>query len=141
MLPPRLKKLRSMPEKEVAEEAAKLRSEIIDSVSRNGGHLASSCGCVELITALHRVFNTPEDKIFLSIMSICYVNNFMSTVATVPGAVTPQQRKQQDIGRNLPPGHHMLTIGKFFLGGAVFVFPSSLFCPKFHFRYFYHGHL
>ena len=78
MLPPRLKKLRSMPEKEVAEEAAKLRSEIIDSVSRNGGHLASSCGCVELITALHRVFDTPEDKIFFDVGHQAYAHKLLT---------------------------------------------------------------
>ncbi len=78
MIPERLQKLRSMPEKEVAEEAAKLRSEIIDSVSRNGGHLASSCGCVELITALHRVFDTPKEKIFFDVGHQAYAHKLLT---------------------------------------------------------------
>ena len=37
-----------------------LRAEIVERVSRTGGHLASSLGAVELITALHYVFDTPQ---------------------------------------------------------------------------------
>ncbi len=40
-----------------------LRQVIIDTASKNGGHLGSSLGAVEIITALHYVFNTPEDKV------------------------------------------------------------------------------
>lgn len=40
-----------------------LRQTIIETASKNGGHLGSSLGAVEIITALHYVFNTPEDKI------------------------------------------------------------------------------
>ena len=40
-----------------------IRQEIIQTTSKNGGHLGSSLGAVEIITALHYVFNTPKDKI------------------------------------------------------------------------------
>lgn len=40
-----------------------LRQTIIETASKNGGHLGSSLGAVEIITALHYVFNTPDDKI------------------------------------------------------------------------------
>lgn len=43
--------------------AAELRADIVQSVSKTGGHLSSSLGVVELTVALHHVFNTPEDKI------------------------------------------------------------------------------
>ena len=43
--------------------AQELREMIISSVSQTGGHLASSLGTVELTIALHRVYNTPEDKL------------------------------------------------------------------------------
>ena len=43
--------------------AAEIRRFLIDSVSKTGGHLASSLGAVELTIALHRVFSTPADKI------------------------------------------------------------------------------
>lgn len=40
-----------------------IRQEIIQTTSKNGGHLGSSLGAVEIITALHYVFNTPQDKL------------------------------------------------------------------------------
>jgi 1-deoxy-D-xylulose-5-phosphate synthase len=43
--------------------AAELRTDIVYTVSKTGGHLSSSLGVVELAVALHHVFNTPEDKI------------------------------------------------------------------------------
>ncbi len=43
--------------------AAELRSYVLDSVSRTGGHLSSNLGTVELTVALHAVFNTPYDRL------------------------------------------------------------------------------
>jgi 1-deoxy-D-xylulose-5-phosphate synthase len=43
--------------------AAELRTFLIESVAKTGGHLASNLGVVELTIALHYVFNTPEDKL------------------------------------------------------------------------------
>ncbi len=43
--------------------AQELRSYVLDSVSRTGGHLSSNLGTVELTVALHYVFNTPEDRL------------------------------------------------------------------------------
>ena len=41
--------------------------EIVERVSRTGGHLASSLGAVELITAIHYVFDTPNDRLVLDV--------------------------------------------------------------------------
>ena len=43
--------------------ATQLRSYLIDTVAKTGGHLSSNLGTVELTIALHYVFNTPEDRI------------------------------------------------------------------------------
>ncbi len=43
--------------------AIKIRQKIIETVSKNAGHLSSNLGSVELTLALHRVFTTPKDKI------------------------------------------------------------------------------
>ena len=43
--------------------AQELRSFLLDSVSKTGGHLSSNLGTVELTVALHYVFNTPHDRI------------------------------------------------------------------------------
>ncbi|MDR3086640.1 MAG: 1-deoxy-D-xylulose-5-phosphate synthase, partial [Azoarcus sp.] len=55
--------LRTLDRKELPALADELRSFLIESVSRTGGHLSSNLGTVELTVALHYVFNTPEDRI------------------------------------------------------------------------------
>jgi 1-deoxy-D-xylulose-5-phosphate synthase len=55
--------LRRLSIQELKELAAELRETIIERVSKNGGHLSSNLGVVELTIALHHVFNTPVDKI------------------------------------------------------------------------------
>jgi len=55
--------LRKYSKKDLPIVCKELRNFIIDIVSKNGGHFASSLGVVELTVALHYVFNTPEDQI------------------------------------------------------------------------------
>ena len=55
--------LRRLPRSELPRLAQELRSYVLDSVSRTGGHLGSNLGTVELTVALHYVFNTPEDRL------------------------------------------------------------------------------
>ena len=55
-----------------------LRSVIIETASKNGGHLGSSLGAVEIITALHYVFNTPEDKIVFDTGHQAYAHKLLT---------------------------------------------------------------
>jgi 1-deoxy-D-xylulose-5-phosphate synthase len=55
--------LRCLPQEQLEEVAQALRSEIIDVISKTGGHLAASLGAVELAVALHFIFNTPFDRL------------------------------------------------------------------------------
>ena len=55
--------LRRLPEARLPEVAAAVRSAIIDTISKTGGHLAAGLGAVELAVALHYVFDTPRDKL------------------------------------------------------------------------------
>lgn len=55
-----------------------LRSDIVHSVSRTGGHLSSSLGVVELTVALHYVFNTPEDKIIWDVGHQAYGHKILT---------------------------------------------------------------
>ena len=73
--PSDLKKLR--PE-ELRTLAAELRTEIIRTVSANGGHLASNLGVIELTIALHYVFNSPEDKIVWDVGHQSYVHKLLT---------------------------------------------------------------
>ena len=55
--------LRRLPRTQLRALADELRTYVLESVSRTGGHLSSNLGTVELTIALHYVFNTPEDRI------------------------------------------------------------------------------
>jgi 1-deoxy-D-xylulose-5-phosphate synthase len=59
--------LRALPRDQIPQVADELRQEIVERVSRTGGHLASSLGAVELITAIHYVFDTPRDRLVLDV--------------------------------------------------------------------------
>ncbi|HXJ01442.1 MAG TPA: 1-deoxy-D-xylulose-5-phosphate synthase [Micropepsaceae bacterium] len=55
--------LRALPREELNQLAADLRKETVEVVSLTGGHLGAGLGVVELTVALHRVFDTPRDKL------------------------------------------------------------------------------
>ena len=55
-----------------------IRNEIIDVVSKNGGHLASSLGAVELTVALHRVFSSPKDAIIFDVGHQSYAHKLLT---------------------------------------------------------------
>ena len=59
--------LRKLPRDEVEQVAREIRQEILERVSQTGGHLASSLGAVELITAIHYTFDTPTDRLILDV--------------------------------------------------------------------------
>jgi 1-deoxy-D-xylulose-5-phosphate synthase len=60
------------------ELASEIRKVIISTVSRNGGHLASNLGVVELTIALHRIFNSPNDKIVWDVGHQCYTHKLLT---------------------------------------------------------------
>src|SRR4030042_1909035 len=60
------------------ELAAELRQEIIATVTATGGHLASNLGVVELTIALHRVFESPRDKIIWDVGHQSYVHKLLT---------------------------------------------------------------
>src|SRR6185436_13581813 len=55
--------LKALSRAEVAQLAIEIRHVVIETVARNAGHLAPNLGVVELTLALHRVFDSPSDKI------------------------------------------------------------------------------
>lgn len=64
--------------KELPVLAQELRARIIDSVSRNGGHLASNLGVVELTIALHRAFDFPKDALIFGVGHQCYAHKLLT---------------------------------------------------------------
>ena len=70
--------LRALAPEDVARVTEELRREIIENISRTGGHLASSLGSVELITAIHRVFDTPRDRLVLDVGHQGYAHKMLT---------------------------------------------------------------
>ncbi len=58
--------------------ADEIRQELVRTVSRNGGHLASNLGVVELTLALHRVFDLPKDKLVFDVGHQSYVHKMVT---------------------------------------------------------------
>ncbi len=63
---------------ELEQLAAEIRERIIQVVSRNGGHLASNLGVVELTLALHRVFDFRRDRLLWDVGHQCYVHKLIT---------------------------------------------------------------
>ena len=70
--------LKEMSVSEMTQLAAEIRTFLIDSISRTGGHLASNLGVVELTIALHYVFDSPKDKIFFDVGHQCYTHKILT---------------------------------------------------------------
>lgn len=70
--------VKSMDAKQTEELCVRLRESILDSVSKNGGHLASNLGVVELTVAIHKVFDLPRDKIIFDVGHQSYVHKMLS---------------------------------------------------------------
>lgn len=58
--------------------ASEIRSEIVSVVSKNGGHLASSLGAVELAIAIHYVFDVPHDKVIWDVGHQAYTHKLLT---------------------------------------------------------------
>ena len=70
-----LKKLNKEEKEEIADD---IRKYILEIVSKNGGHLASNLGVVELTIALHSVFDLPKDKIIWDVGHQSYVHKILT---------------------------------------------------------------
>ena len=70
-----LKKLNIQEKEELAKD---IREYILEIVSKNGGHLASNLGVVELTIALHSVYNVPEDKIVWDVGHQTYIHKILT---------------------------------------------------------------
>ena len=70
--------LKQLSAKEKVELADEIRRYVLEIVSKNGGHLASNLGVVELTIALHSVFNVPKDKIVWDVGHQTYVHKILT---------------------------------------------------------------
>ena len=70
--------LKGLSKQEKEQLAQEIREEIIETVSKTGGHLASNLGVVELTIALHSVFNSPTDKLIWDVGHQAYVHKLLT---------------------------------------------------------------
>ena len=70
--------LRKLEKSQLRQLADELRAEMIDAVSVTGGHLGSGLGVVELTTAIHYVFNTPDDRLVFDVGHQCYPHKILT---------------------------------------------------------------
>ena len=112
-LPEDLKKLN---EKELQEMACTLREEIIKTVSRNGGHLSSNLGVVELTIALHRSFDFSRDRIIWDVGHQCYAHKLLTgrkdkfDTLRQPGGLSGFPRREESVFDAFNTGHASTSI-------------------------------
>ncbi len=70
--------IKALSDEEVRQLCGELRRFLINSVSKTGGHLASNLGVVELTVAIHRVFDTREDRLVFDVGHQCYVHKALT---------------------------------------------------------------
>lgn len=111
--PEDIKKMKVAELKVLAQE---IRQEIIEVVSKNGGHLAPNLGVVELTLALHMVFHTPEDKIVWDVGHQAYVHKLLtgrfeqfSTIRTY-GGLSGFPKRSESVHDAFGAGHSSTSI-------------------------------
>jgi 1-deoxy-D-xylulose-5-phosphate synthase len=70
--------VRGLPAERLPELAAEIRARLIEVTARNGGHVGPNLGVVELTLALHRVFETPRDKLVFDVAHQGYVHKLLT---------------------------------------------------------------
>ena len=72
------KDIKKLDNAELEELCSEIRELLIETVSENGGHLASNLGVVELTVALHKVFSSPTDQIVFDVGHQCYTHKILT---------------------------------------------------------------
>src|SRR5687768_14620019 len=74
--------LRALSPQELRDLAAEIRDRLVSTCSPRGGHLGPNLGVVELTIALHRVFDSPRDKVVFDTGHQAYVHKMLTGRAT-----------------------------------------------------------
>ena len=116
--------LRALEIGQLPQVAGELREFLIESVSQTGGHLAASLGTIELTTALHYVFNTPEDRIVWDVGHQAYAHKILTgrrdAMATLrkKGGLAGFPKREESKYDTFGVGHSSTSVGAA-LGMAV----------------------
>ena len=103
--------LMALPASQMKPLCREIRDFLVDSVSRTGGHLASSLGAVELTVALHRVYDPEKDRILFDVGHQAYVHKILtgrreqfSTLRQLDG-LAGFPRPEESAADPFPAGH------------------------------------
>ena len=103
--------LKDLEAEELARLAQDCRDEIVETITRTGGHLASNLGVVELTLALHRAFESPRDRLVWDTSNQCYTHKLVtgrrrqfSTIRT-PGGLSGFAEPSESPHDTLAAGH------------------------------------
>jgi len=105
------KDLKNLSIKELVRLSEEIRTLLIDVVSKNGGHLASNLGVVEMTIALHHVFDSPEDKVLWDVGHQAYVHKIVTDrknrIYTIrkKGGISPFTSPRESIHDPFIAGH------------------------------------
>jgi 1-deoxy-D-xylulose-5-phosphate synthase len=108
--------IRELAEDDLELLAAELRSFLLDSVSRSGGHFAAGLGAIELTVALHYVFNTPYDKLVWDVGHQCYPHKILTgrreNIETIrqKGGIAPFPKREESEYDTFGVGHSSTSI-------------------------------
>jgi len=108
--------LRQLPESELRAVADELRAYLIESVGQSGGHFGAGLGVVELTTALHYLYDTPDDRIVWDVGHQAYPHKILTgrrdRIRTVKqaGGVAPFPKREESEYDTFGVGHSSTSI-------------------------------
>ena len=108
--------LKKMKIKDLENLAFDMRKFIVEKVSNTGGHLSSNLGIVDLTIALHKVFDSPKDRIVFDVSHQCYAHKILTgraenfdTLRQLDG-MSGFQKKSESIYDNYEAGHSSTSL-------------------------------
>ena len=113
-----ISRLKEMSYDELNSLCALLREEILSVVSKNGGHLSSNLGVVELMVALVKFFDFPHDKLFIDVGHQSYTYKLLTgrdlSTLRKKGGISGFQKRNESIYDVFEAGHSSTS-----LSGAI----------------------
>ncbi|MDA3931635.1 MAG: 1-deoxy-D-xylulose-5-phosphate synthase [Tenericutes bacterium] len=108
--------LKDLSIKELNELSEEIRSFLIENIAKTGGHLASNLGVVELTLAIHRVFNSPIDRIVFDVGHQSYIHKILTgrakdfTTLRKYKGLSGYQKRNESVHDHWEAGHSSTAI-------------------------------
>ena len=108
--------LKRIPRDELPGLAREIRHFLVSNVTKNGGHLASNLGVVELTIALHRVFDSPKDHIIFDVGHQAYVHKLFTgrrdlfSTLRKPGGLSGFTKRCESVHDPFGAGHSSTSL-------------------------------